>query len=348
MALRVGYGGVKFEGYGNFWSVLHADPWSSIPVADALITGPLDPAAAFSQPPLALCKLLLLRAVKVVTDIGHSDAVTADLDTAWDNAQTRLDLLIAGAQRSSDPAELAAATRLRGALIPPVANTNGVTHLSYAQEVDYGGLQKIQAARPEVHADVVLLGLTSAVSQAGTATEALAQALHTSTATGRKTTVHAEQVAARQGCVHAFTVVHDVLLTLLAITTDGPQRVTAEAVFQTLTDLLQRYPARPVVSAPATTPTHPTATTPTTATGNADVTIIPAGSGTPATPTTPGAAAPQAPVRAPVTAPTSPRRARKAKSPTRAVRVPPAAKRSPTAKKKSPTTVKKITKKKKS
>ncbi len=341
---QYGYGVVTLEGYKAFASVLDAAPWSNIPVSSALLTGNVDPAVMTGMAVLPWCRMTLLRAVQIATNITHGGPVVTDLDAAWDNNQTRLDLFIAAAERSPVPAEQAAGTRLRATLLPNVG-PQGVTHLSYVQEVDYGRAQQGQAALPDVHADIVLLGLSSVVAQASSATKALADAIATTTGPARKTTVSTEQRVARQGCTHAFSVVHDILLTALAMSADGPARTTMTALFQTLSDLLSHYPG-PRAVASATTPTHPTATTPATPTGNADVTIVPAGTATPTTPVTPGAAAPQAPVQAPVTAPTAPRRARKTPKAVHTRRARSTAKpvRKPT--KKTPATAKKRTKKK--
>ncbi len=326
MARQHSYSGVSFEGYVGFWAVLQASPWSSVPVAGALQTGTLDPAATFGLTVLPWCRLMLLRAVRAAADISNGTSVTVDLDTAWDNAQARLDLMIAAAQRSSDPAEQSAATRLRTALLPTVANTRGATQLSYAQEVDYGMAQEVQAAKPDVHADIVLTGLTSVVAQASSATRALAEAVGASTGTTHRLTLRAEQVAARRACNNAFTVVHDVLLTTLAATASGPVHTTATAMFQTMSDLLTRYPTTPVH-----TVVHTPAAAPST-TGNPDVTIVPAGTGTTPTVTAAGPTATVSGTVAPTTtstttptAPTTPRHARKTTP--RTVRLLPAAKK---------------------
>ncbi len=343
-----GFMRVPMAGFVGFMGTLRTGGWNAVTVPNGMYTGSLDPSATAGLSLFPRWKLRLMRAVTAAAAVTNTPQPLAALDNAWDDAERRLDLLIEFAEHASDPATRALGARLRAALFPTPTGARSPVLLAYGQEVDYGTAQITKAALPDVHADIVAANLASVMSEVTVATQALAEGIGAIPGSTRKKTPHYEARVAHADCVTAFNQVLADMEWFLSSTVDGTARATAQTLYQTLVDLVDRYPKKSIATATSstTTATHPTATTPTTPTGTPDVTIIPAGTGTAATPTTPGAAAPQAPVRAPVTAPTSPRRAHKATTRTRIVRVPPAAKKAPVAIKKRPTTVKKVGKKK--
>ncbi len=316
------YSWVPLAAYAGFGEVLAAGAWAAVPVPAALLTGGMDAAVLDRLGTLPRWKLQLQRAVLAAATVQSVASPMAELDAVWDNAYRRLDLLVEVAQRSENPATVAAGTRLRAALLPPAQGAPKPTGLSFAKEFDYGNALTVAARQPAVHADVVLLGLGTAVSDVSTATRALAEGLGSAPGSTRKLTKKAEEHIAHVACVAAFNRVHDEMEWFLSNCTDSPLRTAAEGVYQTLADLVARYPA-PIPRTPVAAATTPV-TTP--ATGSPDVTVVPAGSGThagasgstvspPSTVIAPGAvsppggsppaAAPSGPTVAPVVPPAS-------------------------------------------
>ncbi len=291
---RNGYTGVPLAGFCSFGDALQSGAWAPITVSAGLLTGPLDTAALDRLGIFSQWKLRLERAVGAALAVGSSAQPMVELDSVWDNAQRRLELLIEVAERAPDAPTQAAGTRLRARLLPAPAVGRSQTQMAYPQEVAYGKAQILVARQPDVHADIVATGLVSVLTEVNAATRALDEGLGSTTGTTRRLTDKAEARSARYACVSVFNMVHDDMVWFLSNTADSPERTTAESLLQTLSDLLSLFPLPvPTPRTTAATTTTAPATSP-----NPDVTIIPAGTPSVAAITSPPAATPTAPTAA--------------------------------------------------
>lgn len=240
-----GYSYVAQEGFVAFRGELNGGAWGAIDIQpfrldDAKPAG----LSVLDAPRRVAWKLCLGWAIALLTD--EAGTVTADeqasADVAWDLSERRLSLQVAVHEASEDPAEVAAAGRIRSALLS--GSGTAQTVLAWEKEVDYGRNQVTLATTAPLAADIKLLKLEPFIEDVSKKTEALAAAI--GRGSNKSTDTRTNRVrAANAECRQAFNRVHDDIVWHREHTSDPAQIKLLTELEAPLLSMLERYPASP-------------------------------------------------------------------------------------------------------
>jgi hypothetical protein len=227
------YSQVMEAGYLSLLNTLPQSEWGQISAP----TAP-SPAEVIGLSPLALSKVLLMRALLGMRRILHPDpAEAADLrDQDWDRVQRLLDADIIRLENSKDPQARADGALLRAATLK--GHGTGQTNMRYEAEVQWGFLQVQKAEEPSLQAAIARHDLTERFEEIASTTSALADAIGWSADTAR-VSPSIRRRAALRGCAQACALADKTLLALLDLLPVGsPEAARVASLLSTLRKIL--------------------------------------------------------------------------------------------------------------
>lgn len=241
MANGYGFSALSQHTIAGLRESIEQGPWATIKTAryeqdDERPTNLLD-APRLVQWKLQL-KWPLGRLMTALASGGSTDA----LDRAWDRAQRRLDAQVTVAENDDDEAVVAAARRVRKAMLK--GSGTAQTQLPQPEEVAFGRTQVRLAKQKPLADDVARLGLGPALAAVQAATEELAKGLGIPEGAKRPLSP-AERVRAAGG-ERSVGALNDVMRGMdwhLAHLPEGPAREQVTALRATLALLLDQSAA---------------------------------------------------------------------------------------------------------
>jgi hypothetical protein len=235
-----GYSFVSDSGLTAFPQDLDNSVWREVP---ALSFGDGDPQGVtlLSAPLSSALKWAVLNAIDSLAQaIARAPSSSTVADEGFDRQQRIFDASLNLALLSDDPAEVAAAQRLKAALT--LGSGTAQTALSYQGEVDFGRDQARLAAQPAIAADLTTLHLTERLALIQAATERLALTLgrvdqDPSLAPSKRLTL------TRAACTVTLNTVHALLNHIKTNAPSATTRDHAAALLAPFEALLSRHPA---------------------------------------------------------------------------------------------------------
>lgn len=235
-----GYSFASDRGLIAFPQDLANSAWRDVP---ALPVGDLDALgdALLSAPfTSALLWMVQTSIHHLAQAVERAPSAASVADDGFDHRQRAFDASLDLALLSDDPAEVAAAQRLKDALT--LGGGTAQTALSYQDEVDFGRDQVRRAQQPPLSDDVAALNLTRRVADIHAATERLALTL------GRidqdpNLPPSRRLILTRAACTTTLNCVHTLLNNLRA---NAPSAATRDQISKLLAPfeaLLARHPA---------------------------------------------------------------------------------------------------------
>ena len=243
-----GYGYVEDKGFVSFSGAFGEGEWESIDIQpydseEMLVKAP------FMTTPVAIqWKLSGTWAIRMLVR-SMSVGNTAELDSEWDAAQRSFAAGVASEEDHKDPAHRAAAGRIRTALLAGAGT--GQTIFELDGEYEFGKQQIVLAEQKPLAADLKLTDLGPKLDRIREATLALGEGIGRVPGKNRAPARWLRIRDALQGCVGAFTSIHDGLQWAIAHSPSGPERDQMERLLEPFKALLERYPAPAAAEAKA-------------------------------------------------------------------------------------------------
>lgn len=237
MSARYGFGSLPPHVLAALMEGLDQGPWQSVRTT-RFEHDDEKPAKLLEAPRFVQWKLQLRWPLgRLVASLAKGVTLDA-FDRPWDRAQQRLDGRIALAELDDDAEVVAAAGRVRKALLK--GNGTAQTRLPYEQEVSFGRTQVRVAKHAPLADDVARLGLGDALDEVRKTTDALAKALGVPEGAKRAPSPSERVRAAMVECAQALNDVMSSMDWHLAHLPEGDDRAQVAALRNTLALLLDQ------------------------------------------------------------------------------------------------------------